>query len=119
MSLAQIPPEGASVTLRAWPFAAVGQQISIIVEGLENTSETTIKYQVLDRHVVTEAQAIAGIVEGQALIAKAEFLSRIRLGRHLTVKAYVSFDNGGTWNGEATLDPGVQQFRWLKPTLVA
>jgi hypothetical protein len=119
VSLAQVPPEGASITLRAWPFAAAGQQITIIVEGLEDASGTTIKYQVLDRHVVTEAQATAGIVEGQALVAKEGFLSRIRLGPHLTVKAYVSFDNGSTWNGGTTLDPGVPQFPWLKPTLVA
>ncbi|VVN26858.1 hypothetical protein [Pseudomonas fluorescens] len=86
LSLAHIPPEGASITLRNWPFAAAGQQITIIVEGLEDATGTTIKYQVLDRHVVTEAQAAAGIVEGEALVAKAEFLARIRLGPHLTVR---------------------------------
>jgi hypothetical protein len=119
LSLSAVPAEGASVILRAWPFIAAGQRITIIVEGLEDSSATTIQYQVLDRHEVTEAQVTAGIVKGQALIAKAGFLSRIRHGSQLAVKVYVSFDNGQTWSGAAAPNTAVAQFPWLRPRLEA
>jgi hypothetical protein len=117
LSLAAVPPEGASITLREWPFSAAGQQITIIVEGLEDVTGKTIKYQVLDQHVVTPEQATTGIAKGQALVEKV-FLSRIRPGSTLAVKAYVSFDNGETWNGGTALNPAVAQFPWLRPRLI-
>lgn len=119
LSLTVIPSEGASITLNKWPFSAVGQRVTIIVEGIEDATGGTIKCQVLDQHSVTSEQATAGITKGQALVEKAGFLSRIRLGSSLTVKAYVSFDNGKTWNGRPTLNPAQQQFPWLKPMLIA
>ncbi|MCW8274998.1 hypothetical protein IMF27_04200 [Pseudomonas sp. PCH199] len=54
-----------------------------------------------------------------ALVAKAGFLARITLGSQLTVKAYVSFDNGLTWDGESAPNPAVAQFPWLRVMLVA
>ncbi|QCY12725.1 hypothetical protein [Pseudomonas sp. MPC6] len=119
LSLDKVPPEGASIVLRRWPFSAGQQRISIFVEGIEDSSGKTIRYAALDKHEVTPAQAIAGIARGEALMAKADFLSRIRLGSQLTVKAYISFDNGQTWNGQAAPNPASAHLPWLKVTLVA
>lgn len=119
LSLVAIPAAGASITLRKWPFSAVGQRISILVEGLEDASGKTIRIAALDKHEVNQDQAGAGIAKGEALVAKADFLSKIRIGTQLTVKAYVSFDNGLTWNGQPEPNPAVAQFPWLRVTLVA
>lgn len=117
LSLALVPAAGASVTLRTWPFSAARQRITIMVEGIEDSSGKTIAQVVLDKHEVTQGQAEAGIARGEALIAK-DFLTRIRLASQLTVKAYVSFDNGQTWEGQPSLNPAVAQFPWLKVTLI-
>jgi hypothetical protein len=114
LSLAQIPPTGASITLTKWPFSAAGQRITIMVEGIEEASGKTIKYVVLEGQVITPAQAITGIAKGEALVPKAEFLSRIRMGSTLFVKVYVSFDNSQT-----PPNPAVAQFPWAKPKLIA
>lgn len=119
LSLDKIPAAGASITLRKWPFSAAQQCISIFVEGIEASSERTIQYVSLDKHEVTPAQAIAGIARGEALIAKADFLSRIKLGSQLTIKAYISFDNGQTWYGQDEPNPASPHLPWLKVTLVA
>jgi hypothetical protein len=110
LSLAQVPPTGASITLGKWPFSAAGQRITILVEGTEDAGGRTIKCDVLVGHEVTADQAIAGIAKGEALVAKADFLSRIRLGSTLNVKVYVSFDNSQT-----PPNPSVMQFPWFKP----
>ena len=117
LSLALVPPIGASITMAAWPFIAAGQQVMIRVEGQEDSSGRFIHQVVYDRHVVTPAQAAAGIIRGEALVEKA-FLLRIRLNTNLVVKAYVSFDNGQTWDGGAAPNPNVQHFPWLRPTLI-
>ncbi|MDQ0127231.1 hypothetical protein J2W17_006231 [Pseudomonas lini] len=119
LSLDKVPPAGASITLRRWPFSAAQQRISIFIEGIEDSSGRTIRYVSLDKHEVTPAQAIAGIARGEALIPNAEFLSCIKLGTQLTVKAYISFDNGQTWYGHAEPNPASPHLRWMKVTLVA
>lgn len=117
LSLAAVPASGASFTLYKWPFSAAKQRITIAVEGLEDASGKTIRHLALDNVEVTSGQADAGIAKGEALVPKADFLSRIRPGVQLTVKAYVSFDNGQTWNGAAAPNLLVAQFPWLKVTL--
>jgi hypothetical protein len=114
LSFALVPATGASITLAKWPFSAAGQRITILVEGIEESSGKTIKYGVLEAHEVTSAQAIAGITRGEALVAKADFLSRIRLGSTLVVKVYVRYDNSQT-----PPNPAVPQFIWFKPRLIA
>lgn len=117
LSLASVPPEGASITMIAWPFIAAGQQVIIRVEGQEDSTGQFIHQVVYDRHEVTPTQAAAGIIKGQALVEKA-FLLKIRLNTSLNVKAYVSFDNGQTWEGAADPNPNVQHFPWLRPKLI-
>lgn len=118
LSWALVPPVGASITMIAWPFIAAGQQLMIRVEGREDSSGTMINQVVLDRHPVTAGQAEKGIQKGEALIEKT-FLAKIRLDTDLVVKAYVSFDNGQTWDGAASPNLNVQHFPWLRPKLIA
>jgi hypothetical protein len=112
-----VPPEGASITMIKWPFIAAGQQLMLRVEGREDASGTIINQLVFDRHEVTPGQAEKGILRGEALIEMA-FLNRIRLDTDLVVKAYVSFDNGQTWNGMAAPSFNTEHFPWLRVKLV-
>ncbi|WP_256832432.1 hypothetical protein [Pseudomonas sp. Pse1] len=118
LSMALVPSEGASITMIAWPFIAAGQQLIIRVEGREDATGDLINQMVLDRHVVTAGQVSTGIIKGQALVTKA-FLQKIRLNTNLVVKAYVSYDNGQTWNGSSAPNPNTQHFPWLSPRLIA
>lgn len=115
LSLASVPPEGVSITMIAWPFIAAGQRVMIWVEGQEDSTGQFIVQIVLDRH---EVVATTGIVKGQALVPKA-FLEKIRLNTSLVVKAYVSFDNGQTWDGSDSPNPNVQHFPWFRPRFIA
>lgn len=115
LSLASVPPEGASITMIAWPFIAAGQRVMIWVEGQEDSTGQFINQIVLDKH---EVVATTGIVKGQALVPRA-FLAKIRLNTSLVVKAYVSFDNGQTWEGGSSPNPNVQHFPWFRPRFIA
>lgn len=115
LSLSSVPPEGASITMTAWPFIAAGQRVMIWVQGQEDSTGQFIDQIVLDRH---EVVATTGIVKGQALVPRA-FLAKIRLNTSLVVKAYVSFDNGQTWEGGSSPNPNVQHFPWFRPRFIA
>lgn len=117
LSFAAVPATGASIILTKWPFSAVGQRITIFVEGTESSSGKTIRTTVLDKKEINAGQAAEGIARGEALVAKAGFLAGIRLNSQLTVKAYVSFDDGLTWDGQAEPNPATAQFPWLRLTL--
>jgi hypothetical protein len=84
LRLSLVPPEGALLTLRRWTFMAPGQQLTLTAES--STNET-----VLQSFPVTEQHLTAGHVT--AYLRKG-FLETLGTGVALTLKVWVSFDEG-------------------------
>lgn len=93
LSLANIPPTGADITLSTWAFVATGQRLHLEITGVSGTGGAT-QLVVRNGTPVTAAEVTKGSIDGKA--AKAFFMT-LKLNENLTLKARVSFDGGESW----------------------
>lgn len=84
LMLACVPATGVLLTLERWVFMAPGQLVTIRAESTRNEA-------VLDDEPVTEAH----LLDGKVLATLSHgYLQGLGSGAHLTVRVWVSFDDG-------------------------
>lgn len=106
LRLSQVPDRGATLVLEPWPFIGTDQQVKLTVHG---TLRTNVVHEsiVIDRHAVTATEATRGLSQ---IVPKA-VLERFMRGNPISLRAYISWDRGGTW-------PSLPNFPQRQLTLV-
>ena len=92
LSMADVPPQGAEIYVSEWPFDAVGQPLTLRVNGI-GASGDTVDYLVRDALPLTQQEFDAKLANGRL---PRDVLAT--LGAHTTFRLHteVSYDGGET-----------------------
>lgn len=111
LSLRQVLPTGAPITLAAWRIMTTDQHLMVRVEGVD-TSGKALDEPVVQGRPITAAEVGAGVGYDGSLVIPRELLLRLQRNMPFYVRGYLSFDGSDQW-------PAVPTFKDLVPILVS
>ncbi|MEZ1841434.1 hypothetical protein QVM62_26710 [Pseudomonas putida] len=107
--LSQVPADGLTITLAAWKYIHADHRVTLVVGGVDTQGQPSTQ-EALKEHALTPAEVQNGLGFDDTVKATKPFLMSLKRDK-LSVRVFVSFDQGETWPEEANfplLDLGLR-----------
>ncbi|MEB0208013.1 hypothetical protein [Pseudomonas sp. CCC3.1] len=96
LKYSNIKADGAALTIEQWSLMTTDQVVQIKITGVSNVgNEAEVLY--LPEYSVVESDLTHGIGLGRTIRVEKSFFNKLKRGENLTVRVFVSFDQGVTW----------------------